>query len=101
MSLDLDLLTFQRFFQRLHACTARESGVSSGLGTRLLCPEKTITSASLLFPSSDTTTGLDKLAHAAFQQARENRGAFSEKKWGGKRDSNPRPPGPQPGALTN
>ena len=21
--------------------------------------------------------------------------------WGGKRDSNPRPPGPQPGALTN
>ena len=79
MSLDLDLLTFLRFFQRLHACTARENGVSSGLGTRLLCPEKTITSASLLFPSSDTTTGLDKLAHAAFQQARETRGAFSEK----------------------
>lgn len=40
MSLDLDLLTFLRFFQRLHACTARENGVSSGLGTRLLCPEK-------------------------------------------------------------
>lgn len=70
MSLDLDLFTFLRFFQRLHACTARENGVSSGLGTRLLCPEKTISSASLLFPSSDTTTGLDESAHAAFQQAR-------------------------------
>ena len=65
MSLDLDRLTFLRFFQRLHACIARENGVSSGLGTRLLCPEKTISSASL-----DTTTGLDESAHAAFQQAR-------------------------------
>ena len=31
----------------------------------------------------------------------ENQGIVFKKKWGGRWDLNPRPPGPQPGALTN